>query len=45
MTRELEVLAEATDTMILWYETEVDISSPVIFRLDRTNPIVDDGGF
>jgi hypothetical protein len=42
---ELEVLAEATDTMILWYETDVDISSPAIFRLDRTNPIIQDGGF
>ena len=42
---EFEVLAEPTDTMILWYETDTDISSPAIFRLDRTNPIVGDGGF
>jgi hypothetical protein len=42
---DFEVLAEATDTMVIWYQTDVEISSAVEFRMDRTNPIVDDGGF
>ena len=41
---DFEVLAEPTDAMVIWYQTEVDISSAVEFIMDRTNPIVDDGG-
>jgi len=46
MAYDLIVAAEKGDVMVLWYETEQgDISSPVLFQIDRINPIIGDGGF
>jgi hypothetical protein len=41
---DFNVVAQADDTLILWYESGSDISSAVQFRLDRVNPILGDGG-
>lgn len=41
---EFNVTAQPGDEMIIWYETISDISSGVVFIIDRANPIVGDGG-
>jgi hypothetical protein len=41
---DLTVGAEKGDIMVLWYETDGDLSTQVAFVIDRANPIIDDGG-
>src|SRR5215471_3370771 len=41
---DLIVGAEKGDTLLIWYETGSDLSSAVVFQIDRLTPIVPDGG-
>jgi hypothetical protein len=41
---DLVVGAEKGDTLILWYETDGDLSAAIAFQVDRLTPIVADGG-
>jgi hypothetical protein len=41
---EFAVFAEPGDRMVIWYQTESEISTAVPFLIDRTSPIVGDGG-
>jgi hypothetical protein len=41
---DLLVGAEKGDVLVLWYETDGDVSSGIAFQVDRLNPIVVDGG-
>jgi hypothetical protein len=41
---DLLVAAEKGDDMTLWYETQIgEISSPILFQIDRLTPILDEG--